>query len=95
MINQVITEEQVIEKENNITVDTFMVIPTRKESEDLIDKVANLTINAVNENDLIDEVMNLTIKVRNNNNLVNKVANVTVNDAGNHLNQVNAGDVKF
>ena len=72
-----------------------MVIPKIKESEDLINKVANLTINAVNENDLINEVMNLTINVRNKNNLVNKVANVTVNNAGNNLNQVNTRDVQF
>ena len=50
-INQLIMEEQA--ESNNINVDTFS--PQRNESEDLIKKVANFTINEVGNN-LIDKL---------------------------------------
>ena len=57
----------------------FMGSPQRNQSEDIIDKVAILTINVRNENDIIDKVVNLKINVGNENNLVNKVENLTIN----------------
>ena len=67
----------------------FMGSPQRNYSEDIIDKVAILTINVRNENDIIDKVVNLKINVRNENKLIDKVANMTINDVGNDLNQAN------
>ena len=66
-INQVMLEVRVISEENNVTVDTFMVSPQRNKIEDLINKVANLTINFGNENDLINKVTNMTINDARNN----------------------------
>ena len=69
-INQLIMWEKVIAESNNITVDMFMVSPHRNESEDLIDKVANLTKNVGNEKNLIDKVANLTINGGNENDMI-------------------------
>ena len=57
-INQLFPEERVIAEENNVTIDTFMGSPQRNESEYQTNKVANLKINAGNENNLIDKVKN-------------------------------------
>ena len=87
-IDQVILEDQA--EANNVTVDT--VSTQRKNSEDLINKVTNLTINDA-ENNLINKVANLTI---NNvgNNIINKVANLTINDIRNYSNRATASGVQ-
>ena len=73
-INKVMTEKQA--EANNITVDTFS--PQRNESENLIKKVENMTINDVVKN-IINEVKNLTIKgvIKG---LIKKVADLTTNN---------------
>ena len=88
VIDQVILEEQ--GEENNITADTSS--PQRNEIENLIDKVANFTIDDVG-NDQIKKVVNLTINdVRNN--LINKVANLTINDVRNDSNRATTSDAQ-
>ena len=78
-INQIILEYRVISEADTITVDTFMVSLQINESEDLINKFANLKINIGNENNLID-------KVGNKNDIIDKVATMIINDVGNNLN---------
>ena len=78
-INQVMLEARVITETNKVPIDMFMVSPQRNKIEDLINKVANLTINVGNENNMIDKVANLSINVGNKNNLVDKVANLIIN----------------
>ena len=62
-INKLILEERFIAEANNVTFDAFS--PQINESEYLIDKVVNLTINVGNENNLVNKVENLTINVVN------------------------------
>ena len=61
MINQITLEERVIAEANNVTFDEFMVGTQVNESEYLIYKVTNSTINIVNEKYLINKVENMTI----------------------------------
>ena len=73
-------EEQA--EENNVTVGNFS--PQRNESDNIINKVANLTINDV-RNNLINKVSKLTINdVRNDR--INKVENLTIKGVGNDSN---------
>ena len=55
-IDQVMREEEA--ESNNVTVDIFS--PQINNSEDLIDKVTNLTINDV-KNDMIDKFTSFTV----------------------------------
>ena len=81
-------EEQV--ESNNGTVDTLR--SKRNQSEDLINKVANLKINDV-VNDMIDNVANL--KINNvGNNLTDKVANLTINHVRKDSNRATMSDVQ-
>ena len=86
--DKVILEHQV--EENNVAVDMFS--PQRNKSDNLIDKVQNLTINNVG-NDLIEKVANLTINDIGNN-LIDKVTNLTINGVGNDSNRAIASDVQ-
>ena len=79
-------EDQVISESNTVIVDTFMVSPQRNKSDDLSDKVANLTIKSRNENYLINKVAKMIINAINENDLINKVANMTINDVRKNLN---------
>ena len=81
-------EDQVEAK--NTTLYTF--VPQRNNSDNIINKVANLTINDI-RNNIINKVANFKI---NNivNNLINKVSNLTINDVVNDSNRATAGDVQ-
>ena len=79
-------------KSNNATVDTFS--QQIKNSEDLIDKVANLTINNKVVNDMIKIVSNLIINNKVRNDVIDKFKNMTINDVGNDLNGANVSNVQ-
>ena len=76
-IDQVMREEQT--ETNNFTVDMFS--PQRKNSDILINEVANLAIKGI-KNDIINRVANLTIS-NVENNIINKVENLKINGIGN------------
>ena len=69
-----------------------MFSPKRNKSENLINKVANLTINDA-ENNLINEFANLTINDTGNN-IINKSANLTINNVGNDSKGATARDLQ-
>ena len=73
-------------------VDTFSTQINK--SENLIEKVANLTINNEVGNDLIEKVVNFTINNEVANNLIDKVTNMTIKNVGNDLNGENASDLQ-
>ena len=87
-------DKLIIEKRaesNNVTVDTFS--PIIKESDNIINKVENLTINDV-QNCLLNKAKNLTLNnIRND--LIGWVENLTINDAGNNINRSNTIDVQI
>ena len=82
-------EDQVEAK--NATLYTF--VPQRNNSDNIINKVANLTINDI-RNNIINKVANFKI---NNivNNLINKVSNLTINDVVNDSNRAIASDLQL